>query len=250
MRLVDKVAVITGAGRGIGEAIASTFAAEGASVAVLDISEVDAGKVAGEIQSAGGRALAYRVDVRDRQQVAEAAEAVAGALGPADILVNNAGINRDSLMMKMTGEQWDEVMEVNLKGYFNCAQAFAAQMIPRGTGKIVNISSRSALGNFGQTNYSASKAGVIGLTRAMALELARYNINVNSIAPGFIDTEMTRKMPEDARERFLKAIPLARAGGTRDVAAAALFLASEEASYITGQVLFVCGGRSIGAAPL
>jgi 3-oxoacyl-[acyl-carrier protein] reductase len=186
--------------------------------------------------------------VGDRTDVERLAEAAVAHFGRIDVWVNNAGINRDALALKMAAEQWDAVLRVNLTGCFNGCQAAAARMVAAGGGSIVNLSSRAYLGNIGQANYSASKAGVVGLTRTLALEWARYGVRVNAIAPGFIDTEMTRGVPEDVRDRVVKAIPMRRMGQPEEIASAALFLASSEASYVTGQVLLVCGGRSLGGA--
>lgn len=249
MRILDKVAIVTGSARGIGAAISLRLAEEGANVAVCDVSDgVDA--VAEKISATGRKALAMRTDVSDRGQVQSMVDEVVKQWGQIDILVNNAGINRDASIKNMTEAQWDAVIAVNLKGAFNCIQAVLPYMSQRKYGKIISLSSRAAMGNFGQANYSASKAGIMGLTRTAALELARFNVNVNAIAPGYIDTEMTRGVPDDVRERVIKAIPLQRVGDPRDVANLVLFLASDEASYITGQTIYICGGRSIGAASL
>lgn len=249
MRILDKVAIVTGSGRGIGAAVALRLAEEGANIAVCDVSD-DVAAVAEKISATGRKVLAIRTDVSDRGQVQAMVDEVIRHWGQIDILVNNAGINRDASIKNMTEAQWDAVINVNLKGAFNCIQAVLPHMSQRKYGKIISLSSRAAMGNFGQANYSASKAGIMGLTRTAALELARFNINVNAIAPGYIDTEMTRGVPDEVRERVIKAIPLQRVGDPRDVANLVLFLASEEASYITGQTIFICGGRSIGAASL
>ncbi|MGQ9674121.1 MAG: 3-oxoacyl-ACP reductase FabG [Chloroflexota bacterium] len=249
MRILDKVAIVTGSARGIGAAISLRLAEEGANVAVCDVSD-DVDAVAEKISATGRKALAMRTDVSDRGQVQSMVDEVVKQWGQIDILVNNAGINRDASIKNMTEAQWDAVIAVNLKGAFNCIQAVLPYMSQRKYGKIISLSSRAAMGNFGQANYSASKAGIMGLTRTAALELARFNVNVNAIAPGYIDTEMTRGVPDDVRERVIKAIPLQRVGDPRDVANLVLFLASDEASYITGQTIYICGGRSIGAASL
>lgn len=246
MRVLGKVAIVTGAARGIGAEMAVRLAEEGADVCVCDISDVNV--TAEKVSALGRKALALKVDVSDRAQVQAMVDEVASRFGRVDILVNNAGINRDATIKNMTEAQWDAVINVNLKGTFNCIQAVLPHMSEQKYGKIISLASRAAMGNFGQANYSASKAGIMGLTRTAALELARYNINVNAIAPGYIDTEMTRGVPDEVRERVIKAIPLQRIGTPRDVANLVLFLASDEASYITGQTIFICGGRSVGAA--
>jgi 3-oxoacyl-(acyl-carrier-protein) reductase len=246
--LAGQVAVVTGAARGIGEAIARKLASAGAKVAVCDRLLAEAQAVANDIRAQGGNAEAFDIDIGDRAKCAAAIEQVVARLGAVDILVNNAGINKDRRFVNLTDEDWNDVLRVNLTGCFNMAKAVVPSMIERQTGKIVNISSRAVLGNFGQANYSASKAGIIGLTRTLAIELARYGINVNAIAPGFVDTPMTAAMPDDARQRMLATIPLGRAGQPADIANVVAFLSSSDASYVTGQLIYVCGGRSIGAA--
>jgi 3-oxoacyl-[acyl-carrier protein] reductase/2-hydroxycyclohexanecarboxyl-CoA dehydrogenase len=248
MRLQDKVAIVTGAARGIGQAIALRFAGEGAKVVINDLRYELLEETARAITERGGEALIAPADIGDRADVERIAEQATAHFGRLDIWVNNAGINRDALLLKMTIEQWDAVLRVNLTGTFNGCQAAAARMAASGGGAIVNLSSRAYLGNIGQANYSASKAGVVGMTRTLALELARHGIRVNAIAPGFVDTEMARAVPEDVRERVIKAIPLRRMARPEEIANVALFLASDESSYITGQVLVVCGGRSVGGA--
>jgi 3-oxoacyl-(acyl-carrier-protein) reductase len=248
MRLQGKVAVVTGAGQGLGRAIALRFVREGAKLVINDLRQESLEQTAREIIERGGEVLLAAADVGERAEVERVAEQTMAHFGQLDIWVNNAGINRDALALKMTSEQWDAVLRVNLTGCFNGCQAAATRMAGAHGGSIVNLSSRAYLGNIGQANYSASKAGVVGLTRTLALELARHSIRVNAIAPGFIDTEMTQGVPADVRERVVKAIPLRRMGQPDEVANVALFLASDEASYMTGQVLFVCGGRSLGGA--
>ncbi len=248
MRLQDKVAVVTGAARGIGRAIALRFADQGAKVVINDLQHEALEDTARAIIERGGEALIAAADIGERSDAERLAEQAAAHFGRLDVWVNNAGITRDALLLKMTTDQWDAVLRVNLTGTFNGCQAAAARMAAAGGGAIVNLSSRAYLGNIGQANYSASKAGVVGLTRTLALELARQGIRVNAIAPGFVDTEMARAVPEDVRERVIRAIPLRRMARPEEIANVALFLASEESSYITGQVLVVCGGRSVGGA--
>ncbi len=245
MRLQGKVAIITGAARGIGRETALLFAAEGAKVVICDL--LDEGEeVAEEIRSRGGEAIFYRLDVTDREAVKRMVDAVVERYGRIDILVNNAGITRDAQFLKMTEGDWDKVIAVNLKGVFNVTQAVAPVMVAQGKGKIVNAASVVALyGNFGQTNYVASKAGVIGMTKVWARELGRKGINVNAVAPGFIQTEMTAKVPERVLQMMRERTPLGRLGTPRDVAYAYLFLASDESDYVNGAVLSVDGGLVI-----
>jgi 3-oxoacyl-[acyl-carrier protein] reductase len=238
--LAGKVALVTGGSRGIGESIAATLHGAGAKVAVLGR---DAARAQATAQSLGDSARGYGCDVAHSAQVEATVDAVEHDLGPIDILVNNAGTKRDNLMVRISEEDWDDVLETNLKGTFLMMKHAVRSMIKRRAGRIINITSVVGLaGNKGQANYSASKAGLIGLTKTVAKELASRNVLVNAIAPGFIDTELTRDIPPDARKALLAGIPLGRLGGGSDVAFAVLFLASEFASYITGQVLVVDGG--------
>jgi 3-oxoacyl-[acyl-carrier protein] reductase len=253
MRLKDRVALITGGAAGIGQATALRFAEEGARVVICDVSE-EAGRQTAAML--GPDAAFYKVDVTDRRAVQEWVDDVAARYGRIDILVNNAGILRDAQLVKykdgqvvgqMSEEDFDRVVAVNLKGVFNCTQAVVPYMIRQGGGVILNASSVVGLdGNFGQTNYVATKAGVIGMTKVWARELGRYGIRVNAVAPGFILTDMVRQMPEKILEGMRGRIPLGRLGDPRDVANAYLFLASDEAAYITGAVLRVDGGIVIG----
>ena len=243
MRLKDRVAIITGGGAGIGRAGALTFAREGALVAVVDVVEDAAREAAGVITAGGGEAMAVAADVVDRASVDAMVQAVLDQWGRIDILVNNAGILRDGSLLKMTEDQFDLVISVNLKGVFNCTQAVAPHMISAGYGRIINTTSVVALyGNFGQTNYIASKAGVIGMTKVWARELGRKGITVNAVAPGFIATEMLKSIPADVAEQLIKKIPVQRLGEPEEIANAYLWLASEEASYVNGAVISVDGG--------
>lgn len=246
MRLKDKVAIITGAGRGIGEGIALRFAQEGAKIVVNDINEADALRTVEKIKSMGGQAVAVIGSVTSREIAQKMVDTAVSEFGTVDILVNNAGIIRDAMLHKMTDEQWDQVIEVNLKGVFLCTQCAARVMREKGYGKIINISSTSWRGNPGQLNYSATKAGVIGMTKTAAKELAPKGINVNAIAPGMIWTDMLKSMPPAILEKMEKGlpfiVPLNRKGTPQDVANLALFLASDESSFITGQVIHCDGG--------
>lgn len=248
MGLSGKVALVTGARRGLGKAIALAMARAGAQVAVNDVADGarESEQAAQEIRALGRKALVVAADVTDAAQVKAMIERVVAQAGGLDVLVNNAGITRDALLIRMTEEDWRQVLDVNLTGAFLCTRAAAKHMIRHG-GAIVNISSVVGLaGNPGQANYAASKAGIIGLTKSCARELASRGVRVNAVAPGFIESPMTDKLPQQARERWLSQIPLARLGTAEDVAAAAVFLASPVASYITGQVLCVDGGLITG----
>ncbi len=246
MRLKDKVALVTGGGRGIGAAVARRFAEEGALIAVGDVNLQGAKEVAEEITKSGGQAIFTRVDVRKKDEVGSMIDRVVQEFGRLDILINNAGVTKDNLSARMSEEEWDFVMDVNLKGTFLCSQAAYRPMRKQRDGKIINTASVVVRGNMGQVNYTSSKAGIIGLTRTLALEYARSNINVNCIAPGFIDTPMSVTMTEKTKELALERIPLNRMGTPEEVANLHLFLASDEANYITGQVIFIDGGGSIG----
>jgi len=237
--LTGKVAIVTGAGRGIGEGIARKLAQDGATVVCADVNQTDASNVASSLTPAG---LAMRLDVSNAADCDAVVNTVHERYGRLDILVNNAGINRDAMLHKMTDEQWHQVIAVDLSGVFFMTRAASRIMRAAGSGRIVNISSASWMGNIGQANYAAAKAGVVGLSRTAAKELARSQVTVNAICPGFIDTVMTRGIPDAIREQQVAKIPLGRMGQPADVAAVVAFLASDEASYVTGEVINVGGG--------
>jgi 3-oxoacyl-[acyl-carrier protein] reductase len=248
----QRVAVVTGAARGIGAATAERLARDGFAVAVLDLDEAACEAVAAGIRDAGGRAIGVGVDVTDTAQVEAGVARVADELGPPVVLVNNAGIIRDNLIFKMTEADWDAVMDVHLKGAFLMTKAAQKHFVAQKYGKILNLSSVSALGNRGQANYSAAKMGIQGFTRTLGIELGPFGINVNAIAPGFIVTEMTdatavrlKMEPEQLRQLNADANPVRRVGYPEDIAAAAAFLCSDEASYVTGQTLYVDGGAKV-----
>jgi 3-oxoacyl-[acyl-carrier protein] reductase len=243
MILRHKVAIVTGAGQGIGRGIALKLAEKGADVVVSDINVETATQTAKEVKTWGRRALALETDVSKRNQVEEMVAATLGDFSKVDILINNAGIARSATLLKLTEEAWDEVLAVNLKGIFHATQAVAAHMIEARYGKIVNISSiYGRTGTVGDSNYAASKAGIIGLTKSTARELARYNINVNAILPGMVDTPLLRGIPDHYLQPMVKEIPLRRVGTPEDIGNVAAFLASDEASYITGAAIEVTGG--------
>lgn len=249
--LEGRVAVVTGAARGIGAAEAKRLAKDGAKVAVFDLSAEACQETVEEIEKLGSEAMAVACDVSRADQVEEAFEKVAERFGTVDILVNNAGVIRDNLSFKMSEEDWDTVLDIHLKGSFLCSKAAQKYMVEQEYGKIVMTSSVVALGNRGQANYSAAKAGLQGLTRTLALELGRFNINVNAVAPGWIETEMTRSAAErvgmtmeEMKERFARSIPLRRFGRVEDIANVVAFLVSDEASYISGETIYVAGGPS------
>ena len=245
--LKNKIALVTGAGRGIGRAIAIAFAEEGAEVIInYNGSEERAKEVKQTIEENGGKASIYKCNVSDFVACEAMIKDIVKEYGHLDILVNNAGITKDGLIMKMKEEDFDSVLNVNLKGTFNTIRHSARQMLKQRSGKIINISSVSGiLGNVGQANYAASKAGVIGLTKTMARELGSRGITVNAIAPGFVDTEMTEVLSEEIRENACKQIILGRFGKPEDIANTAVFLASDKADYITGQVISVDGGMNV-----
>ena len=241
--LADKVAVVTGAGRGIGRAVALAYARMGADVACVSRTEENSAKVAAEVEALGRKAWALAVDVSDTAAVDAAAKEILESAGRVDILVNNAGVTRDNLLMRMSEEEWDTVLDINLKGAFNFTKAFSRTFIKQRSGRIINIASVIGLiGNAGQSNYAASKAALIGFTKSIAKELAPRGITVNAIAPGFIETDMTAALDDKVRESIIGNVPLGRFGSPDDIAHAAVFLAMEPSGYITGQVLTVDGG--------
>jgi 3-oxoacyl-[acyl-carrier protein] reductase len=242
VRFQDEVAVITGAGRGIGAAIAQKLFAEGCRIVVLDIKETTASECARSIDPTGSRTLALSCDVSDKDSVAQAVSRIVAHYGTIDILVNNAGITNDAMFHKMSLEQWQKVIDVNLTGVFLMSSAVVPILRDKKSGRIVNISSTSAYGNVGQANYSATKAGLLGLTKTLAKELGRYNITVNAIEPGVIETDMLKNVPQDIKDGWIKSMPLARMGQPEDIANAVCFFATAEASFITGVELPVCGG--------
>ncbi|MGW9348104.1 3-oxoacyl-ACP reductase FabG [Nocardiopsis flavescens] len=243
------MAIVTGAARGIGAATAERLAAEGRAVAVLDLEESDAQQVVDRITAAGGTALAVGCDVADEDRVTAAVDTVAERLGAPSILVNNAGVLRDNLLFKMSASDWDTVMNVHLRGSFLMSRAAQAHMTPQNWGRIVNLSSSSALGNRGQANYSAAKAGLQGFTKTLAIELGRFGVTVNAVAPGFVETAMTRATAErigvsyDDMKKFKEAeIPVRRVGLPEDIANAVAFFTAEASGFVSGQVLYVAGG--------
>lgn len=241
--LADKVAVVTGAGRGIGRAVALAYARMGADVACVSRTEENSAKAAAEVEALGRRAWAVAVDVSDTAAVDAAAGKILDDAGRVDILVNNAGVTRDNLLMRMSEEEWDTVINTNLKGAFNFTKALTRPFIKQRSGRIINIASVIGLiGNAGQSNYAASKAALIGFTKSIAKELAPRGITANAIAPGFIETDMTAALDDKVREGILGNVPLGRFGSPDDIAHAAVFLAMEPSGYITGQVLTVDGG--------
>lgn len=243
MFLKDKIALVTGAARGIGRAIALTLAQRGADVAVVDLSIEEVRPVAEEIERLGRRAMALQGNIASSADVEDFVQKISGEFGRIDILVNNAGITRDTLLMRMKEEAWDAVISVNLKGAFLCTKAVSRLMMKQRYGRIINISSVIGLmGNAGQANYGASKAGLIGFTKSVARELGSRNITVNAVAPGFIITSMTEVLPANVKEKLMEQIPLGKLGNPEDVAYTVAFLASAEASYITGQTIAVDGG--------
>ncbi|MFL6141389.1 MAG: 3-oxoacyl-ACP reductase FabG [Labedaea sp.] len=246
---VSRVAIVTGGARGIGAAVAKRLAKDGYAVAVLDLDESTCKDTVAAIEADGGRAIAVGADVSNGEQVDTAVRRVADELGPPTVLINNAGITRDNLLFKMTEADWDAVLGVHLRGAFLMSRAAQQHMTEQGFGRIVNLSSTSALGNRGQANYSAAKAGMQGFTKTLAIELGKFGVTVNAIAPGFIETEMTAATAErigisfeDFKKAAASQIPVARTGTPEDIAATASFFVSDEASFVSGQVIYVAGG--------
>jgi 3-oxoacyl-[acyl-carrier protein] reductase len=238
-----KVAIITGSGRGIGKAIALKLAQENMNIVICDVDETAIAETVKEIEGTGVQAIGIKVDVTNSDDVARLFDETIKKFQRVDVLVNNAGITRDNLLIRMQESEWDAVIAVNLKGTFNCLKAAAKIMMKQRSGKIVNISSVvGVMGNIGQANYSASKGAVISLTKSAAKELAPRNITVNAVAPGYIETEMTKNLPDNVKEMFLNLVPLKRPGSPEDVANVVSFLVSHQADYITGQVIHVDGG--------
>lgn len=244
MLLEGKVALVTGASRGIGHSIAAALAAQGATVAINYAGNAEAAeKTKNEITAAGGKAIVIKANVADTESVEAMFAELIAQCGTIDILINNAGITRDTLLARMKQQDWDDVLKTDLTGVFNCTKAAAKIMMKKRAGKIINMASVVGLtGNIGQANYAAAKAGVIGFTKSLARELALRGITVNAVAPGFIQTDMTAVIPEKVKEKILSDIPLGKMGNPEDVANAVLFLVSEQASYITGQIIHVDGG--------
>ena len=243
MSLQDKIAIVTGASRGIGRAIALKLAKEGSDLVVTATTFESANKVAGEIEQLGRKALAFALNVAEIRECEGLVKTTLEKFSRIDILINNAGVTSDNLLIRMKQEEWDKVIDVNLKGTFNCIRASTKTLMKQRAGKIVNITSVvGIIGNAGQANYCASKAGVIGLTKSVARELASRNIQVNAVAPGYIETDMTKDLPDDVMQTLIDTIPLRRMGTTEDVASLVSFLASENADYITGQIITVDGG--------
>lgn len=245
-RLDSKVAIITGSGRGLGAASALRLARDGADIVINDINEESAKNIADEVEKLGRKAMVSTHDVSDHAMANALVEEAKAKFGRIDILMNNAGITRDAMLHKLTEDKWDEVIRINLKGPFLMGQACAKAMMEQKSGRIINVASVAWHGNIGQTNYSASKAGVVGMTRTWALELARHGITVNAIAPGFIDSVLTRQVPKDVMEKFVEKIPLRRIGQPEDIANLVSFLASDESSYLTGQTIDIDGGLAVG----
>lgn len=246
---LDRTAIVTGAARGIGAGVAKRLASDGFAIGVLDLDESACAPTVEAIEAAGGRAVAVGVDVADEDQVGSAVERVTATFGPPTVLINNAGLTRDNLLFKMPVDDWDLVLNVHLRGPFLMTKAVQAHMIKAGWGRVVNLSSTSAIGNRGQVNYSAAKAGIQGFTKTLAIELGRFGITANAIAPGFIETDMTIATAnrigvpfEEFKTKVAQDIPVGRTGTPQDIASAVSFFVSEESGFISGQVLYVAGG--------
>jgi len=246
----DKTAIITGAGQGIGAAIAAYLGQQGCRLVLIDVDEDSLFKLSRSLESEGVSVSPYIGSVTDEPFLNELAQDIGNNWGNIHILVNNAGIIKDNLVHKISNEDWDAVLDVNLKGPFLCCKAVTKFMKENNYGKIINIISRAWLGNIGQSNYSASKGGLVSLTRTLALELAKFQINVNGVAPGLIDTPMTQKLPDKVKEKLINMQPTGKMGSVNDIAAAVGFLASDQADFITGQILHVDGGKSCGLSSL
>jgi len=246
MNLKNKIAIVTGGGQGIGKEICLRLAENEAKIVIFDVKEELSQEVAREIRAKGGSSLAFKVDVTKYEEVNEATRRVIDKFKGIDILINNAGITKDSLLLRMKEEDWNRVLQVNLNGAFNCLKAVLRSMVKQKYGRVVNISSVIGIrGNIGQANYSASKAGIIGLTKSLAREVGRYGITVNAVAPGFIDTTMTRRLNKEAVDTIISQVPLQRMGKPGEVASLVSYLVSEEAAYITGEVIKIDGGMAM-----
>ncbi|MDK9711139.1 3-oxoacyl-ACP reductase FabG [Acidaminobacter sp.] len=246
MRLEGKVAIVTGSARGLGKAIVARLAKEGAKVVVTDLDQAGCDAVVDEIKAAGGEAMAVACNVTDRIAVQALAASTLEYFGKIDILVNNAGITKDATLKKMTDDQWDAVINVNLKSVFICTQEISKYMVEQKSGRVISMSSLAGVeGNFGQTNYSASKAGVIGMTKTWSKELGKNNVTANVIAPGFMNTEMTKTIPQNIVDQMLSRIPVGRMGEPEEIAAAVVYLASDEAGFVNGVTLNINGGMYV-----
>ncbi|MDA8291066.1 MAG: glucose 1-dehydrogenase [Actinomycetota bacterium] len=248
MGVAGRVAIVTGSGQGIGQGIARHLAAQGARVVLNDVDEARVKTAADGLAAEGGEVAYVASDVSTGEGAAALVDLALTAFGTVDILVNNAGIARDKWLVKMSEEDWDLVMNVNLRSQFLCTKAAVAHMMEKKHGRIVNIASRAWLGGPGQANYSASKGGVVSFTRTCALEFAKYQITANAIAPALVDTPLFRSLADEVQERLIGTIPVGRIGGPEEIASAVAFFSADESWYVTGQLLYVCGGRSIGAA--